>query len=113
MVTSAARTYGLAEILEAVRLATSEVATNAVVHGGNGDVTIVLARWGDLFEVAVHDTAPEALPVFKAARDTDVSGRGMHLLEAVTDACGVTTSAATKAVWFHLKTTWPTDSPTT
>jgi anti-sigma regulatory factor (Ser/Thr protein kinase) len=73
-----------------------------------GTVTASVLRVGDLLSVRVHDSSPDA-PVLRSAGEDDESGRGLLLVDAVTDAWGYRVTADGKVVWFEIKTDWPSD----
>ena len=86
-----------------VQLLTSEVVTNAVVHGG-APVSVDVACTDDRVEVRVSDTGP-ASPLRREAGPTATSGRGMALLDTLAERWGVdraTRPAVGKTVWFLL-----------
>ena len=87
--------------VEPAELAISEVVTNVVLHAHTGfDLTVRLAD--DHVRVEVRDRNP-ALPRQREYDDQATTGRGMALVEAVTDAHGVTPLGADgKVVWFCL-----------
>ena len=83
----------------------SELITNSVVHGGP---PIVLAIECDeaLLRVRVRDGSPVA-PVPRRASPEDEHGRGMTLVDLLTDTWGVDPVADEhgpgKAIWFELR----------
>lgn len=88
-------------VIDTVELLTSEVVTNAIVHGRSGP-ELALELGGKQVRVAVVDTSPD-LPVRRAARPDDVSGRGMLIIESLARAWGVTVeSDGSKRVWFEV-----------
>lgn len=69
-----------------VRLCVSELATNAVVHGtapGHGFLVRLDAE-EDVVRVEVHDSR-SLRPAIQQPTDTDVSGRGLLLVAALSD----------------------------
>ena len=85
----------------AVELATSEVVTNAVRHAGS-DVGVTVRLVDDTVRVDIADSS-RALPVVRHASPDTTSGRGLDIVEAVTDDWGVDVDDAPgggKAVWF-------------
>src|SRR4051812_10292846 len=62
-------------VVETVELLTSEVVTNAIVHGRSGPQLAVEID-GNVVRVAVRDLSPE-LPVRRLGHVDDVSGRGV------------------------------------
>ncbi|RAY13736.1 hypothetical protein DPM19_18940 [Actinomadura craniellae] len=107
IVVTVAKSFHLdSETIDSARLATSELVTNAWEHGEVIDsIGIVIARIEDRFHVEVHDTS-DLLPVLQKAQTCETHGRGMHIIESITDACGVTRTREGKAVWFQLNTRW-------
>ncbi|MFF2211022.1 ATP-binding protein [Streptomyces antibioticus] len=69
---------------EVVVLAVSELVTNAVVHG-RGEVTLQITVSADVVRVSVTDHNP-APAVLKQAGPDGESGRGMRLVDAISDA---------------------------
>ena len=88
-------------VLEPAVLLVSEVVTNAVRHGGPPIVVEVDCDEVSL-QVRVSDGS-QALPVARSPRAEDEGGRGMLLLELLSDAWGVEPEADGKAVWFRLR----------
>ena len=88
--------------LEGVLLATSEVVTNALEHGAP-PIDLRVDRAEDHIRVEVRDGSP----LRPRRRDEDVApsevrGRGMTIVERVTDRWGVDPLADGKSVWFEL-----------
>ena len=82
-------------------LLTSELVTNAVLHG-RSEVCVEIVRSSDgRVRVAVHDeNSRHPVPV---AQDHDaLDGRGLALVEAIADRWGVDERPMGKAVWFEL-----------
>jgi PAS domain S-box-containing protein len=90
---------GRQEWAEAAELAVSEVVTNVVLHAHTGfELTVRLAD--DHVRVEVLDRNP-ALPRQRGYDDQATTGRGMTLVESVTDAHGVHALGSDgKVVWF-------------
>lgn len=90
-------------VVDTVELLTSEVVTNAIVHGQSGpqlEVTVA----GGIVRVAVHDLSPD-LPVRRLGRLDDVSGRGVVIVEELATTWGVEQERnGTKQVWFEVGT---------
>lgn len=88
--------------LEGVLLATSEVVTNAVEHGAP-PIDLRVDAAAERVRIEVRDASP--LP--PRTRDdepapSEVRGRGMTIVERLTDRWGVEPCADGKAVWFEL-----------
>ncbi|MGI8631273.1 MAG: ATP-binding protein [Solirubrobacterales bacterium] len=88
-------------VIDIVELLTSEVVTNAIVHGQSGPklaVTVV----GDVVRVAVHDLSPE-VPVRRPRRFDEESGRGVLIVAELASSWGVEhESDGSKRVWFEV-----------
>jgi anti-sigma regulatory factor (Ser/Thr protein kinase) len=70
-------------------LAVSELITNAVVHG-EGEIVLRIAVYVDVVRISVTDHNP-APAVLKEAGPDGESGRGIRLVDAISDAwesCG-------------------------
>ncbi len=88
-------------IVDTVELLTSEVVTNAIIHGGSGPQLAVEID-GDVIRVAVRDASPE-VPVRRLGRVDDVSGRGVVIVEELASAWGVERERnGAKRVWFEV-----------
>jgi anti-sigma regulatory factor (Ser/Thr protein kinase) len=88
-------------VVDTVELLTSEVVTNAILHGRSGPQLAVEID-GDVVRVAVRDTSPE-VPVRRLGRLDDVSGRGVIIVEELASAWGVERDRnGGKRVWFEV-----------
>jgi anti-sigma regulatory factor (Ser/Thr protein kinase) len=79
-------------------LITSELVTNAVVHGGS-PVELRLERTGSRVVVLVEDDAVGRLPQAQRPSDDDEHGRGLHIVEALSDEWGMRETDRGKCVW--------------
>jgi anti-sigma regulatory factor (Ser/Thr protein kinase) len=108
--------WGLATIADSVELVVSELVTNAVcastgsdgrpVYGAKTGLSSVRLRlFSDRTHVLIEvwDQDP-GMPISKAARPDDESGRGLMLVEGLCDrwGCGASTSGNGKLVWAEL-----------
>ncbi|NAZ85842.1 ATP-binding SpoIIE family protein phosphatase [Kineococcus indalonis] len=90
---------GLPEgLVDTTVLLTSEVVTNAVVHGRSETRLRVRAGAGDV-HVEVEDDN-DRLPVLQVHDDDALSGRGIGMLQEESSAWGVRSTALGKVVWF-------------
>lgn len=88
-------------VVDMVELLTSEVVTNAIIHGRSGPQLAVEVR-DCVVRVAVRDLSPK-LPVRQASRLDDVSGRGVLIVEELASAWGVEREGnGSKRVWFEV-----------
>jgi anti-sigma regulatory factor (Ser/Thr protein kinase) len=91
--------WGVAVDIAAVKLATTEIVTNALVHA-YGEVALTVRFDHDMLRVEVTDASPQ-LPVVHDPAPMSISGRGMAIVEAVTDKWGVEmVPDGGKVVWF-------------
>jgi len=90
------------QLVPVVELLTSELVSNAVLHGPRqGCVTVQAIRQNSQFTVAVTDESPDP-PVVRTT-DVDVpGGQGMRLVDRLSSAWGVQLDATGKAVWFQV-----------
>lgn len=87
--------------LEDVLLATSEVVTNALEHGGP-PVELSVDCDGDTVRVEVRDGSPlPPRPCDEVPGPSSVRGRGMLIVDRCADRWGFEARADGKAVWFE------------
>ncbi len=89
------RTVEIAELL------TSELATNAVIHGCT-PFDVIVSQDDDALRVAVHDGS-NRMPVPPAGKPSDPNGRGLSMVELLSDHWGTIQNSPGKTVWFDLK----------
>lgn len=87
-------------LLDELELLTSEVVTNAVVHGGT-DLDVGVLLLPDRVRVEVGDRSADE-PVPRAATPEATSGRGLELVETLASAWGTAPGLHGKTVWFEL-----------
>ena len=90
--------HELPYLVDAVRLVTSELATNALLHAH----TAFLVRLDGLEQVVLLTVRDDSisLPEKRAPQTTDPSGRGLEIVEIVSHRWGFDTDGAgSKAVW--------------
>ncbi|MGW2590788.1 SpoIIE family protein phosphatase [Streptomyces sp. NPDC001515] len=100
MIRAAVRAWGAKGRADEVELAADELTTNALMHtDGGAIVTIrVLAGAERRLRVDVEDRS-SALPRRRDAGESGVSGRGLMLVDRLTDAWGVESRGTGKCVW--------------
>ncbi|MER6616423.1 SpoIIE family protein phosphatase [Streptomyces xantholiticus] len=95
------RSWGVSEEMDAIQLVVSELVTNAVVHT-LGDVRLDLTLAGDRLRVAVTDSLPRT-PVKPTTVDWEATGgRGLLLIEAMSEAWGSVPVGGGKQVWSEI-----------
>jgi anti-sigma regulatory factor (Ser/Thr protein kinase) len=90
------------EIADRAALMVSELATNAIRHGGS-DFEVLVELTPDELHVEIADSGGGS-PTVHRALPLDASGRGLHIVESLSDKWGVrrATSGIGKTVWFTL-----------
>jgi anti-sigma regulatory factor (Ser/Thr protein kinase) len=90
--------HHLVHLVEDVRLVVSELATNAVAHARTEFVVTLASANGSVL-LAIQDGSPSP-PVRSAPDVMDMSGRGLMIVELVSQAWGTRTDAhGFKSVW--------------
>jgi anti-sigma regulatory factor (Ser/Thr protein kinase) len=101
--------HDLPHLIDDVRLAASELATNAVLHARQ-PFTVSLRGDDCLVVLSVRDSSRRS-PVQGAAQETDTHGRGLAIVEAVSHDWGVHRGTGTaKSVWASFEVTPDCDS---
>lgn len=99
------RRWGLSSVADAAETCVSELVANVIRHVGEGTPSTLVVRMnGTHVRVALRDPATQALPTLVHAGPDNESGRGMAMLEAVSDRWGVLLGADSKLVWCDLAT---------
>jgi anti-sigma regulatory factor (Ser/Thr protein kinase) len=93
------------EVTDAVVLLTSELVSNAIVHGDTA-VTVDVVRAEGNFLVSVSDESHEP-PELRFPDHLDPNGRGLSIVNEVSDAWGVERGAHGKTVWFTVTASPP------
>lgn len=88
------------ECLDAAVLMTSEVVTNALLHG-QGEVRLAVGADQVLVRVEVGDEESDRPTPQATAADAE-SGRGMVIVDALAANWGVLEAAPGKTVWFEV-----------
>ncbi|HYI60223.1 MAG TPA: ATP-binding protein [Acidimicrobiales bacterium] len=89
------------ELSDMACLLTSELVSNAVVHGEGNPVELVVDLDQRRLSVQVGDaSAGEPVPVLAGPLST--SGRGLAMVDHLADSWGVTRRRRGKSVWFAL-----------
>ncbi len=100
LVKDAASAWGAGGVEDTLALLASELVANAVRHG-ESDVEIMIRLNGDAVRVEVRDRSGGDALRREATEDAE-SGRGLALVEALSEAWGVDPTPEGKSVWFEL-----------
>ncbi|MDT0306910.1 ATP-binding protein [Streptomyces sp. DSM 44917] len=100
-----ARQWGVGCLAEDLALVVSELVTNAIVHGrapaGSRVVVTYRLRDDDVLHVDVRDFAT-GLPATGPRPACDEGGRGLPIVDALTDRWGVLPHVVGKSLWFEM-----------
>ncbi|MEA2270157.1 MAG: serine/threonine-protein kinase RsbW [Solirubrobacteraceae bacterium] len=89
------------DVVPDVKLLVSELITNSVKYGGEGQVTLkVETRDTGRLRVEVVDQGVGFVPVARDRPATDVGGWGLHLVQTLSDRWGVYEGST--HVWFEI-----------
>jgi anti-sigma regulatory factor (Ser/Thr protein kinase) len=94
------RSWGLADLVPDAALIVSELATNALRHAGSPFRAVVDRRGGGL-RLGVEDATDTPLER-RDAHPEDLSGRGVHIVEALSRRWGYSPLPGGKVVWAEL-----------
>jgi anti-sigma regulatory factor (Ser/Thr protein kinase) len=90
-----------ADAVETAVLLTSELVTNAIVHGSE-DPTLLLDVSDDRIHIEVVDCEPTVELVPRTIDVMRPRGRGLAIVDALASTWGVEPRLLGKAVWFEL-----------
>ncbi|MFD3623665.1 ATP-binding protein [Streptomyces sp. NPDC058698] len=97
--------WNLHELVDAAQLCVSELVSNVVTHVGLGTPgSLAVSMNGAYLRIEVRDPDTRALPTLVAADVEAEGGRGMALVEALTDRWGVQLREDHKVTWCELAT---------
>ncbi len=93
--------WNLPRLVDDAQLGTSELVANAVRHAGTGLVLTVAS--GESVTIAIRDGDTQLRRPLAGEDDTLAeSGRGLHIVAAISSDWGITTAPGGKTVWFSL-----------
>jgi anti-sigma regulatory factor (Ser/Thr protein kinase) len=96
------------DVVPDVKLLVSELITNSVKYGGNGEVTLLIdAASPRKLRVEVIDQGAGFVPVARNRPATEVGGWGLHLVQTLSDRWGVYEGST--HVWFEIDRTDQSD----
>ncbi|MGW7355541.1 SpoIIE family protein phosphatase [Streptomyces sp. NPDC054802] len=104
MVRAAVESWGVRHRADEIELAADELITNALVHtDGGAIVTVRVPAGGERrLRVEVEDRS-SALPRRREVSVSGISGRGLMLVERLSDAWGVESRGTGKSVWCEFR----------
>jgi anti-sigma regulatory factor (Ser/Thr protein kinase) len=101
MVSEAVAAFGLGDLDERAELLASELVTNAVTHAAGPVRVRASNRTERTVTVTVCDNAT-ALPTLERGDPSDGHGRGLQIVDGISDRWGVVPRGNGKCVWFEL-----------
>lgn len=87
-----------ADPVDDVLLAASELTANAVQHAG-GAVRLTAVRCGPALTISMTDRRADAFPAVQRLRGVSSTGRGLAIVDTISDHWGVTVYYDRKVVW--------------
>lgn len=93
-----------ADVMEDAMLLVSEVVSNSVKYGGEGQITLQIERDADRVRAEIVDQGSGFEPRSRASREmalADEGGWGLHLVETLADDWGV--HEGSTHVWFEIR----------
>jgi anti-sigma regulatory factor (Ser/Thr protein kinase) len=97
--------WGLESLVERVTLVVSELVTNSVTHAGTPTVLeldlLELGQGGPVLRIAVCDQSVNE-PELRAPDSSEERGRGVALVDTLTDRWGTTQRSSGKRVWAEI-----------
>jgi anti-sigma regulatory factor (Ser/Thr protein kinase) len=97
---------GLDHVLDEALLLTTELVTNALVHGGT-EVELEVEAEDELLRVLVSDRGHGRVLLAATPSEEREGGRGIYLVDALASAWGTRQSPHGKTVWFELGNSGP------
>ncbi|MFF3786551.1 ATP-binding protein [Streptomyces sp. NPDC001933] len=99
------RLWGLSDVADVAEICVSELVANVIRHVGAGTPSTLTVEMNDThLRVALRDPDTRALPTLLLAGPDDESGRGLAMLDALSEGWGVILGAESKLVWCDLAT---------
>ncbi|MFG2875950.1 ATP-binding protein [Streptomyces sp. NPDC048337] len=93
--------WGLPALADGAELALTELVANVVRHVPGRQCTVLILRRPEGLRVEVADRCPRPPRVARGGDVRAEGGRGLLLVEAVTDRWGTEPSPTGKTVWFE------------
>jgi CheY-like chemotaxis protein/anti-sigma regulatory factor (Ser/Thr protein kinase) len=93
--------WGLEDLEDTAELCAGELATNAVIHA-RSPVLMAMALLDDAVRFEVEDEAPGEIAAGTLVHDAE-TGRGLALVDELSESWGVEQHEGGKTVWFELR----------
>lgn len=103
--------WRLGEAAEPIEHLVSELVTNSIEHAECASVTVVLIYADGRLRLEVRDQDAAHVPVLKQPEPGDLGGRGLVIVEALSDRWGVRVTESGKAVWCEFALPPPAPAP--
>lgn len=87
------------DLLDQLVLALDEMASNALRHGGGGEIRATVRLTDDAYLIEVSDQAAAAPPTPAVGRDPSEGGLGLYLIAEMATQHGWYVEAGHKYVW--------------
>ncbi|MFC8368481.1 ATP-binding protein [Streptomyces sp. NPDC057239] len=98
--------WGLQELSDSAQLCVSELVSNVITHVGCGTpASLTVSLRGTRLRIELRDPDARALPTLVEASDDAEGGRGMVLVDALTERWGVELHDDSKVTWCELVAT--------
>ncbi|MEV5087125.1 ATP-binding protein [Actinospica acidiphila] len=97
------REWGIQEVIDAAQLCVSELVSNVITHVGPGTpISLLLSLRGARLRIEVRDPDAGVLPTLVRATEDAENGRGMALVDALSDRWGVDLHRDGKVTWCEI-----------
>jgi anti-sigma regulatory factor (Ser/Thr protein kinase) len=93
--------WGLSDVVDDAELVVTELATNAIRHGG-GRFTLSLSRGPDAVRLVVADPSRQLPESRTVNNELGTGGRGLHIVSTLSRSWGVEIDEGRKAVWAEI-----------
>jgi anti-sigma regulatory factor (Ser/Thr protein kinase) len=95
--------WRLASLAEPTEHLVSELVTNSIEHADDGASVVVLLMYAaGTMRLEVRDHDPLNVPLLKKPAPTDIGGRGLVIVQALSDRWGIRITDSGKTVWCEL-----------
>ncbi|MGA5208237.1 ATP-binding protein [Streptomyces pseudogriseolus] len=97
--------WGVPEVIDSAQLCVSELVSNVITHLGRGtSASLTLALHDARLRIEVRDPDTRVLPMLVEATEDAENGRGMTLIDALSDRWGVELHRDGKVTWCEIVT---------